>query len=436
MRETNASALEYAQHYKQTWGRLMKKQERLPLEEYGNRSVLTTWTLSYQQVQRQSEAAASLLKLWGCLDSGELWYELIAAGDALAEETDVPAWLCEMAEDKLEFGEAAGLLCRYSLADATAESSSFSMHAVLHRWCGQLAEDQEQQELYCVAAGLVAEVVLMKEDAEYWRKRKRLVAHGISVSQWINDRHVGADRDTMLFLQPGQYYSLGYLLADEDRLGAVKLYERALKGYEKAWGAEHTSTLDTVNNLGNLYADLGQHKQAEEMYKRALKGYEKAWGAEHTSTLATVNNLGSLYADLGQYKQAEEMYKRALEGYTKALSPKSVSTYVPALNTMWARGLLSNSLGQAEEARAWYSKALLGYEAVFGTEHPKCQPLRDNLAALKEAETKSNTCVRAESAQVVKANVASDADASPRQVQVQSTSRRRRILQKLRRKHA
>jgi tetratricopeptide (TPR) repeat protein len=429
-------------------------------------------------VQRQSEAAASLLKLWGCLDSGELWYELIAAGDALAEETDVPAWLCEMAEDKLEFGEAAGLLCRYSLADATAESSSFSMHAVLHRWCGQLAEDQEQQELYCVAAGLVAEVVLMKEDAEYWRKRKRLVAHGISVSQWINDRHVGADRDTMLFLQPGQYYSLGYLLADEDRLGAVKLYERALKGYEKAWGAEHTSTLDTVNNLGNLYADLGQHKQAEEMYKRALKGYEKAWGAEHTSTLdtvnnlgnlyaglgqheqaeemykralkgyekawgaehtstlATVNNLGSLYADLGQYKQAEEMYKRALEGYTKALSPKSVSTYVPALNTMWARGLLSNSLGQAEEARAWYSKALLGYEAVFGTEHPKCQPLRDNLAALKEAETKSNTCVRAESAQVVKANVASDTDASPRQVQVQSTSRRRRILQKLRRKHA
>tara|TARA_R110002003_G_scaffold3248_1_gene24987 strand:+ start:3297 stop:3440 length:144 start_codon:yes stop_codon:yes gene_type:complete len=47
----------------------MKIQERFPLEEYGDRSVLTTWTISYGQVQRQSEEAACLLKLWGFLDS-------------------------------------------------------------------------------------------------------------------------------------------------------------------------------------------------------------------------------------------------------------------------------------------------------------------------------------------------------------------------------
>ena len=28
----------------------------------------------------------------------------------------------------------------------------------------------------------------------------------------------------------------------------------ALDGREKAWGAEQTLTLDTVNNLGNLYS--------------------------------------------------------------------------------------------------------------------------------------------------------------------------------------
>jgi hypothetical protein len=78
--------------------------------------VLTTRTVSYEQVQRQSEAAASLLKLWGYLDSGELWCKLIAAGEALVKETDVSAWLREMAQDKLEFGEGAGLLCRYILA--------------------------------------------------------------------------------------------------------------------------------------------------------------------------------------------------------------------------------------------------------------------------------------------------------------------------------
>jgi tetratricopeptide (TPR) repeat protein len=63
------------------------------------------------------------------------------------------------------------------------------------------------------------------------------------------------------------------------------MYNRALAGKEKAWGPEHTSTLNTVNNLGNLYADQGRHKDAEMMYNRALAGFEKAWGPEHTSTL-------------------------------------------------------------------------------------------------------------------------------------------------------
>jgi tetratricopeptide (TPR) repeat protein len=73
------------------------------------------------------------------------------------------------------------------------------------------------------------------------------------------------------------------------------MYQRALQGKEKAWGLEHTSTLDTVNNLGNLYTNLGRLDEAEKMYQRALQGKEKAWGPEHTSTLDTVNNLGNLY---------------------------------------------------------------------------------------------------------------------------------------------
>jgi tetratricopeptide (TPR) repeat protein len=71
------------------------------------------------------------------------------------------------------------------------------------------------------------------------------------------------------------------------------MYNRALAGYEKAWGPEHTSTLNTVNNLGILYQNQGRHKDAEMMYNRALAGKEKAWGPEHTSTLDTVNNLGT-----------------------------------------------------------------------------------------------------------------------------------------------
>ena len=70
------------------------------------------------------------------------------------------------------------------------------------------------------------------------------------------------------------------------------------------------------------------------MYQLALQGYEKAWGPEHTSTLNTVNNLGNLYADLGRLDEAEKMYQRASDGYAKAISPDSLVTHVPALNNM------------------------------------------------------------------------------------------------------
>ncbi|EFQ95916.1 hypothetical protein P3342_005012 [Pyrenophora teres f. teres] len=103
MRETNVSAATYAKHYDNTWSRLMKKQERFPLEEYADQSVLSTWTLSYEQVQRQSEGAACLLKLWGFVDYGELWYELIASDAYLVAGIDVPAWLQEIIEDELSF---------------------------------------------------------------------------------------------------------------------------------------------------------------------------------------------------------------------------------------------------------------------------------------------------------------------------------------------
>jgi Tetratricopeptide repeat len=40
------------------------------------------------------------------------------------------------------------------------------------------------------------------------------------------------------------------------------MYVRALAGNEKALGPDHASTLDTVNNLGNLYYAQGKLAEA------------------------------------------------------------------------------------------------------------------------------------------------------------------------------
>ena len=53
-------------------------------------------------------------------------------------------------------------------------------------------------------------------------------------------------------------------------------------------------------------------KEDENMHLRALAGKEKAQGPEHTSTLNIINNLGNLYKAQGKMKEAEDIYLRAL----------------------------------------------------------------------------------------------------------------------------
>jgi hypothetical protein len=40
------------------------------------------------------------------------------------------------------------------------------------------------------------------------------------------------------------------------------MFERALRGYEESLGPTHTSKLQTVNNLDNIYADQGKLGEA------------------------------------------------------------------------------------------------------------------------------------------------------------------------------
>jgi len=102
------------------------------------------------------------------------------------------------------------------------------------------------------------------------------------------------------------------------------------------------------------------------MYQRALQGFEKAWGPEHTSTLDTVNNLGLLYQTLERLDEAEKMYQRALQGYDGALGQETVKTYIPSLNTCQNLAALLQHIGRVKEAEELYLQALSGVEAVFG----------------------------------------------------------------------
>jgi len=63
------------------------------------------------------------------------------------------------------------------------------------------------------------------------------------------------------------------------------------------------------------------------MYQRAMQGYEKALGldnvARYRPALNTMWNLGDLFAAQGHLSEAKEMYSRARTGFQVLLGPSS-----------------------------------------------------------------------------------------------------------------
>jgi hypothetical protein len=74
LRQSVISVAKYIQLYNQQRKSLMESQDRTgtPLRDYPNRSVWTTWTISYDAIRAKNTAAANVLLLWACLDNKDL----------------------------------------------------------------------------------------------------------------------------------------------------------------------------------------------------------------------------------------------------------------------------------------------------------------------------------------------------------------------------
>ncbi|KAF7713078.1 Uncharacterized protein PECH_001999 [Penicillium ucsense] len=424
MRETGTRITEYLRYYEESWSDLQLQSS--PARQYQQGNLLQTWMISYYEIQKRDPHAAKLLLLFAHFDNRDIWYELIKSS---RHSSDVPVWLARTISSELAFKTGVKNLIGFSLLETKEQVGSYTIHPVVQEWCIHLssteqnADSTQLNELALIAVGYN---VPSSSDRNYSVLQQRLIPHanhvrhgdwssgniGIAVWKAFNglgnlysyqgklkeakemyqralagyEKALGPDHTSTLTI----VHNLGLLYSDQGKLKvAEEMYQRALAGYEKALGPDHTSTLNIVNNLGSLYSDQGKLKEAEEMYQRALAGYEKALGPDHTSTLTIVHNLGLLYSDQGKLKVAEEIYQRALAGYEKALGPDHTST----LNTVNNLGLLYSDQGKLKVAEEMYQRALAGYEKALGPDHTSTLDTVNNLGILysdqgklKEAE--------------------------------------------------
>jgi len=262
--------------------------------DYPDWTIVTTWQISYDEVERRDIRAAKLLRLWGYLDNQELWYQLLK-WPRWANPS--PDWLQKITSTEISFLATIGTLLDFSLIEQNDNTETYSMHAVVHDWIQASSDMRRDDSVLKIAITTIGLAVPTQFARDAPAIQRRLLPHLIQLlNYWSHITDLQGYIDETIYLSSLQM--LGELCRDQGKLiEAKQMYQRALQSSEKMLGEEHILMLRIVNNLGLLYNDQGKLTEAERMYQRALEGKEKTLGLDYISTLNTIHNLGILYKD-------------------------------------------------------------------------------------------------------------------------------------------
>ena len=126
----------------------------------------------------------------------------------------------------------------------------------------------------------------------------------------------------------------------------------------------------TLNNMGRVYNDLGQHDKAIEVLNQALPMWRQT--NNRAGEASTLDNLGRCYSDMGRSQEALDNLNQALPLW------RAVGEMGGEAQTLNNLGRTYTNLGEKEKALESYQAALpLGANSAI----PRAKPPRSTPSA-------------------------------------------------------
>ena len=400
--------------------RLKLLERQGPQEGRYHATVATTWAVSFERVEKESLAAADVLRLVAFLAPDAIPYELFSEaaehlGPTLAAKAD------EL-RDELGVAELLEPLARYSLIRSQPEERTFSVHRLVQEVVREsLSEAEQRRWLEHAVDGLNA-VFPNPPDFKNWPRCRRLYAHaqalatplsGLalelrSVGQLLNKSGYFADeqgrlQEALAFHRqalavygrvlgeehPGTLTSMNNLAvtlkAQGDLAGARELQEQVLAVERRVLGEEHPDTLTTMNNLASTLWSQGDLAGARPLQEQVLAVRRRVLGEAHPDTLGSMNNLALTLSSQGDLACARELQEQVLAICRRVLGEEHPNT----LGSMSNLGSTLFRLGELSAAHALLREAVEGARRVLGEAHPHTQRFVKNLADVEAKLTDS-----------------------------------------------
>jgi tetratricopeptide (TPR) repeat protein/transcriptional regulator with XRE-family HTH domain len=409
--ETGCSLADYLRLYATHRKDLLARRGRLILDY--SETVATTWSLSFQQIEQQSPAAADVLRLCAFLAADAIPEELLARGAA-----ELGAVAGAEVSDPFQLNAALEVLRRYSLLRRDGSTHMLSIHRlvqIVHRE----SMDQQTQRSWAERAVRAVNAAFPEADAGTGAAHQSYLPHVQECAALITKYQLHFPEAARLLSQAGVFlYAHGFYPQSQslhelalaireqvfgsehpavaeslnalailarlqgDNARAEGLHRKALAIRAKTLGAEHPATTQSLNNLGVLYRSQGKYEQAEPLLQEALSIREQSLGSEHPDTLMTSINLAKLYAEQRKYEQAEQLLQQALTTGERVLE----SGHPPIAQTLNLLARLSYEQGNYERAETLWQQALAIIEKTLGPQHPATAERLSDLAELYAAQ--------------------------------------------------
>jgi len=377
-----------------------------------SKSLATTWSLSFQKVQKSNEGAAHVLKLLAFLNPEGVLIEFLEAGkDGLTGE------LHEIIADRTRLYDALAELTRFSLVGRQDEVSP---RITMHRLVQSIIQDDlappEFDAILDTIIGLcesafprpegggwhtvklrqlgrayleqvIAAFGVMRQSSSYrarkllWRIGRFLLQDGnYRLGEEVLTKALEIATSLNRVNDPNTLRLTALLALAHHRLGkfhqAQLLQVRVLELMENLFGEEHPDTLRVMGDLAISSGDQGKWEDAQRLQERVLVGLTNVLGPEHVSTLRATRNLANTYRNQGKWDHAQALEERALELMEKLFGQEHEET----LYLMGSLAVTYRLRGKWEEAQRLQERVLEVSENLFGREHPSTLITVGNLA--------------------------------------------------------
>ncbi|CAH1267084.1 TTC28 [Branchiostoma lanceolatum] len=159
-----------------------------------------------------------------------------------------------------------------------------------------------------------------------------------------------------------------------DHRKAISYYEQAIQMKRSIYGegTAHPDIASSLNNLGYAWWKLGDHRKAVSYYEQSLRMRQSIYGegTAHPDIASSLNHLGGAWSDLGDHRKVISYYEQSLQMRRSIYGEDTVHPDIAiTLNNL---GKAWSDLGDHIKAVSYYEQSLIMKRSIYGgdTAHP------------------------------------------------------------------